>query len=88
MMSTDTTLGKMVEDQKRKVEKWEEEVRGRREEWRMLEDNYGRWEGRIAEREREVEKWEDSVRKMEVEMVKREEEFGKDSAWEFKVIYS
>ena len=54
----DTSLGKLLVEEKEKREKFKIECRKQREGWLKLEGNYSRWEGELRGKERELIDWE------------------------------
>ena len=68
LLKVDSTLGRLIEEEKKRREELEREVRGKREHLRRGEDSLNGWEGEIQVRERELLMKEERVEKMEREV--------------------
>ena len=81
----DTSLGKLLVEEKEKRKEFDKECQRKREEWYNLEMNYVKWEGELRGKERELLQWEGELRELEGGMEEKLEEMRRDNEREFKV---
>ena len=75
----------MVEEEKKKREKFDKEIKEKREWWMTLERGYNKWEEEIRMREKEIGEKEEEKESMRRDMANKEEEMREDCAREYKV---
>ena len=85
LLQVDSTLGRLIQEERDRREELEREVKGKREYLRRVEDGLNGWEGEIRVRERELILKEERVDKLEREYEEKVKEMREDQEREWQV---
>ena len=86
LADVDTRLGRMIEEERIKTEKFKLEVKEKREGWIRLEEWYNRWEEELSVKDKELGEREEGIKIMEKELKNKEVQMREDSAREYEVV--
>ena len=68
----DTRLGRILEEERTKREKFNKEVKEKKERWIKLEEECNKWEPELREKDRDLIDREEGIRQMEEELRTKE----------------